>query len=157
MAGTIGLLFVAGVANAIGLTTPGGRGEAALPLPRSPRATIAHCHAVDGDTLRCGRERIRLIGIDSPEMPGHCRPGRTCAAGDPFAARTALAGAIGTRMAIRRFGRDSYGRTLALVSGPSGDLSCGQVRNGHARYRADWDEAGTLRARCGEATSPGGR
>jgi micrococcal nuclease len=26
--------------------------------------------AVDGDTLRCGGDLVRLIGIDAPEMPG---------------------------------------------------------------------------------------
>lgn len=33
---------------------------------------IYGCRAVDGDTLRCGQERVRLLGIDAPEMPGHC-------------------------------------------------------------------------------------
>ena len=27
-----------------------------------------HVHAVDGDTIRVGNERIRLRGIDTPEM-----------------------------------------------------------------------------------------
>lgn len=31
--------------------------------------------AIDGDTLRCGRERIRLLGTDAPELPGHCQRG----------------------------------------------------------------------------------
>jgi micrococcal nuclease len=45
----------------------------------------------DGDTLRCGDgTRLRLAAIDSPELPGHCRPGRNCAPGDPYAARANL-------------------------------------------------------------------
>ena len=32
-----------------------------------------HCTVVDGDPLRCGSERVRLLGIDAPELPGHCR------------------------------------------------------------------------------------
>ncbi len=111
--------------------------------------SVSSCYAVDGDTLRCGSERIRLVGIDSPEMPGHCRDGRDCAEGDPFAAKAALSGAVGASMTIRRFGTDHYGRTLALVRGPLGDLSCRQLRSGHAIYRADWDEGGAMMKGCG--------
>ncbi|MBO9581163.1 MAG: thermonuclease family protein [Sphingobium sp.] len=115
--------------------------DAALPL-------VSQCFAVDGDTLRCGSERIRLIGIDSPEMPGHCAEGRNCVAGDPFIAKDALTGAIAPSMTIRRFGNDHYGRTLALVTGPFGDLSCAQLRSGNAIYRADWDVGGEMKKGC---------
>lgn len=46
--------------------------------------------AIDGETLRCGKERIRLLGIDAPETPGHCRRGRKCVEGDPYASKAAL-------------------------------------------------------------------
>lgn len=114
-----------------------------------PMMPVENCTAVDGDTLRCGSERIRLIGIDTPEMPGHCREGRQCVAGDPFAAQAALARTVGSSMTIRRFGTDSYGRTLALVGGPTGDLSCAQLRGGYAIYRADWDMDGAMKRSCG--------
>lgn len=32
-------------------------------------ALTCHLVAVDGDTLRCGKERIRLLGIDAPGVP----------------------------------------------------------------------------------------
>lgn len=84
---------------------------AAQPLPALPP-----CIAVDGDTLRCGSERIRLNGIDAPELPGHCRKGRSCAPGDPLASQRALANRIaGQRLIIRRWGTDHYGRTIASV------------------------------------------
>jgi len=111
-------------------------------------SAISQCTAVDGDTLRCGGERIRLLGIDSPEMPGHCRPGRDCVAGDPFAARASLQRAMGGTLTIERVGEDHYGRTLALVSGPGGDLSCHQLHSGHADYKPRWDDGGRLSARC---------
>jgi len=115
-----------------------------------PRAApvLAACRVVDGDTLRCGRERIRLLGIDAPEMPGHCRPGRRCAPGDPFASKASLAVALTGRLRVERFGADRYGRTLALVTGARGDLSCWQLSRRQARYRPDWDDRGALSARC---------
>ncbi|WP_394663251.1 thermonuclease family protein [uncultured Sphingomonas sp.] len=104
--------------------------------------------AVDGDTLRCGRERIRLLAIDAPEMPGHCRPGRRCVRGDPFASQASLAAALQPPFRIMRVGFDRYGRTLATVAGRRGDLSCWQLRAGQARYRDDWDNGGVVRGLC---------
>lgn len=56
-------------------------------LPAEPRATLCRApRALDGDTITCGTARrlksgrvrkpvrVRLIGIDAPELPGHCRP-----------------------------------------------------------------------------------
>jgi endonuclease YncB( thermonuclease family) len=45
--------------------------------------TVSGCTVTDGDTIRCNGERIRLLGIDTPELPGHCRKGRDCVSGDP--------------------------------------------------------------------------
>lgn len=105
--------------------------------------------AVDGDTLRCGRERIRLLGIDAPEMAGHCRVGRRCAPGDPLASKRSLQRALRGRATIRRFGQDHYGRTLATVSVNGQDLSCYQIRAGAAVYKPHWDNGGAVAAICG--------
>jgi micrococcal nuclease len=80
--------------------------------------------AVDGDTLRCGEERIRLIGIDAPELPGHCQEERSCAPGDPMASMAALAAASRGTAEIDRQGYDRYDRTLARVRVNGVDLSC---------------------------------
>ena len=37
---------------------------------------------IDGDTFDCDGTRIRMVGIDAPELPGHCRPGREGTPGD---------------------------------------------------------------------------
>lgn len=96
--------------------------------------------AIDGDTLRCGRERIRLLGIDAPELPGHCRRGRQCVPGNPVASRAALAAAIARGPAtIERRGRDRYGRTLARVRVDGVDLSAHMVRVGAAVRVARWE------------------
>ena len=91
---------------------------------------------VDGDTLRCGGERVRLHGIDAPEMPGHCRPGRNCVEGDPFASTEHLRKLAGRgALACERVDTDSYGRTVARCEADGVDLSCGQIEAGHAVRR----------------------
>lgn len=106
------------------------------------------CRAVDGDTLRCGYDRIRLIGIDAPEM-GPCQPrGRRCAPGDPQASRRSLAAALIGQIIIERVGQDRYGRTLATVRTSRGDLSCWQLSRRQAIYRSDWDNDGRVARRC---------
>lgn len=113
--------------------------------------TLNGCRVIDGDTMRCGQERLRLLGIDAPELPGHCQRGRRCAAGDPFASRVALEKAARGSLTVYRVGADRYGRTLSMVKGARGDLSCWQLRHGHATYRADWDNEGLVAATCPEA------
>lgn len=102
-------------------------------------APLYGCLVTDGDTIRCGSERIRPLGIDAPELPGHCRERRVCAPGDPYASTASLeAGLIG-ELTIERVGEDHYGRTLALVGGSKGDLSCWQFRRHQVIYKVDWD------------------
>jgi endonuclease YncB( thermonuclease family) len=107
------------------------------------------CTATDGDTLRCGEERIRLTGIDAPELHG-CQPrGRRCAPGDGRASRRVLAALInGQQLRIVRLGKDRFGRTLAAVFAGKTNLACAQLRAGQAIYRADWDDRGIVRRDC---------
>lgn len=104
--------------------------------------------AVDGDTIRCGNERIRLIGIDAPEI-GPCKPrGRVCVTGDAVLSKQSLTAALrlGT-LKIERRGLDRYGRTLAFVTAGGHDLSCYQVRQAQAVYVKKWDVSGRV-AKC---------
>jgi len=112
-------------------------------------ALSAPCHAVDGDTIRCGSERIRLTAIDAPEMPGHCRGGRDCAPGDPFASKQALQDDLRATLTIERLGVDRYGRTVADVFADGRSLSCLQLAAGHARYWARWDRGQRIKRECG--------
>ena len=87
----------------------------------------------DGDTFRCSNgTRVRLSSIDTPEMPGSCRPGRACAPGDPYAAKAALQRLIGGRTILCQPVGMSYNRVAAWCSVNGMDLSCAMVRNGHA-------------------------
>lgn len=110
--------------------------------------TISGCQVTDGDTIRCNGERIRLLGIDAPEMPGHCKGSRNCAPGDPFASTDNLSGAMSGELRIERVGEDGYGRTLAMVSGAKGDLSCWQLQQKHAVYKAKWDDGLRVARTC---------
>jgi len=122
---------------------------AALFLLLAPPSPGVLCTAIDGDTLRCGSERVRLLGIDAPELPGHCQQGRRCAPGDPFTSMRSLRAALSRgAITLKRFGTDHYGRTLALVSAGGVDLSCWQLTHGQAIYKSWWDNGGQLARIC---------
>ena len=108
------------------------------------------CSATDGDTLRCGDERVRLLAIDAPELPGHCRAGRDCVEGDPFAATTSLEAAVTDRvLTIERLGRDRYDRTLTIAYADGAITSCTMIASGHAAFVPRWDIDGAVRRECG--------
>ena len=89
-------------------------------------------YVVDGDTLRCGSERVRLLGIDAPEIHG-CPRWRSCAPGDGQESRQSLLAAL--RMGRVRFEPvtvDRYGRQVAVVwAGRKSLLLAAQARAGH--------------------------
>lgn len=105
--------------------------------------------AVDGDTVRCGPHLLRLIGIDAPEMPGHCRKGRICVPGDPFKSKQTLARAMqGRRVTWQAFGQDRYGRPLVMMWAGRVNLACHQLASGSARYVIKWDNGLRVRKAC---------
>ncbi|XUU60625.1 thermonuclease family protein [Erythrobacter sp. HA6-11] len=117
-----------------------------------PSPIAAQCTATDGDTIRCGDERIRLLGIDAPELGG-CRKGRRCVQGDGKASRAALARAMkGKALSIKRAGEDAFGRTLGVVYASGVNLSCAQIERGQAEYVARWDNRDLVRRDCPELT-----
>jgi uncharacterized membrane protein YsdA (DUF1294 family)/endonuclease YncB( thermonuclease family) len=89
----------------------------------------------DGDNVRCANiaEAIRLQGIDAPEMPGACRPGRDCTPGDPYAARDHLRSlSAGRDLSCTAEAMDDYGRIIARCAADGVDLSCAMIASGHA-------------------------
>lgn len=89
----------------------------------------------DGDTFRCNGTRIRLAHIDAPELPGHCRPGRSCTPGDPFASKAYLRSLTSHPVTCRAIDTDKYGRTVAFCKSNGKDLSCAMVQSKHAVQR----------------------
>lgn len=107
------------------------------------------CTAIDGDTLKCSEiGRVRLLGIDAPEMPGHCRKGRTCAPGDPVASKKALEKLVARGVTISPVTRDRYGRSVAQVYAGDKNLACEQLRRGMAVYKPKWDNDSRLAKEC---------
>jgi micrococcal nuclease len=110
---------------------------------------LLSCIAIDGDTLRCEGERYRLLAIDAPEMPGHCRKGRACVAGDPRESRTHLARLIdGNPVALTIIGRDRYRRPLVIAWARNINLSCAQIGSGYAAYVEKWDNGRRIASAC---------
>jgi endonuclease YncB( thermonuclease family) len=105
-------------------------------------------YVVDGDTLRCGPERVRLLGIDAPEIE-RCPRWRVCASGDGQMSKRSL-------IAVLRFGpiryqpvtRDRYGRQVAVVWAGGVNLSCWQLQRSQAIYKLNWDNGGVIGKDC---------
>lgn len=112
-----------------------------FPAPASAQARVA-CRAIDGDSLVCGRERIRMMGVDAPELRGRCRA-------EMRLARTAHARMqqlVSRGVTIERRGRDRYRRTLAVVRVRSGqDVASLMIRERLARR---YDGRGARRGWC---------
>jgi len=146
------ILSAAAVAVSAGLAPSFG-----LPVGRTSASayndTATNCRVIDGDTLHCDGGRVRLLGIDAPELPGHCAQGRDCAPGDPYESTRSLEEGMGdgSSLAIENVGHDRYGRILAMVKGRGGDLSCWQIARGEAVYKPKWDNGGVVAATCPSA------
>jgi micrococcal nuclease len=104
-----GAQIAAALALALSLLLP--LAASAQPLPPERPALVA----TDGDSLRLGEERIRIIGLDTPEIH-HAQCSREFALA--MRAKEIAQDLIATgAVEIRRTGRvDRYGRSLAAVS-----------------------------------------
>ena len=102
---------------------------AALAVIIACTAPLVH----DGDTLRCGSERVRLFGVDAPEL----RRGDTPAEPLAYEARDELSRLTRGRVGCRFVDRDRYGRFVGRCwSDASLDLNAALIRSGLAtEYR----------------------
>lgn len=103
---------------------------AAILLTVAPAAAETITRVVDGDTVRIGAERVRLRGIDAPELHNAtCRAERRKA----IAAKDALADLVdGKDVTVDRVGTDVFGRTLAVLRIDGWDVGSRLVAAGHA-------------------------
>ena len=111
-----------------------------MPLILAAAALCLSPTVHDGDTIRCGRERVRIANIDAPELPDSpkCQDRRQSYAWCDFAAgeasRVALVRFVSRgRVMITRLGTDPYGRTLATISVNGVDAGDYLIAQGLAR------------------------
>jgi len=99
-------------------------GVAPRPMPLCGSARRINC-VVDGDTLWLDGEKIRIVNIDAPEVNGRCRTETVRAA----TATRVLAALVSNRLIrLEREGVDKYGRTLASLVTPEGDVGSALVQ-----------------------------
>jgi len=112
---------------------------------------------VDGDTVKIGRQRLRLLTIDAPEIE-HARCKAERLVGE--ASKVRLMKLIdGRTVTIHFSGRDDrYGRPLVDLSVPAGDIAMILIDEGLAvRYRGGrkaWAERAAHWCR-GKTSPPG--
>ena len=131
------------------------------PMPRSGLLSSAQrpnrsagavtCSAprvIDGDSINCGSERLRLIGIDAPELHG-CPRWRECVPGNGENARRSLARALAYGpLRYRIITRDRFGRAVVVATAGPVNLSCWQLSHGQARHKPQWDTGGEIARAC---------
>jgi endonuclease YncB( thermonuclease family) len=108
------------------------------PLVPEGKPFSGRAEAVDGDTLRIGRDRVRLLGIDAPEIGQSCRrDGRDWPCGIAARAEMVRLLAAGRTQCTPR-GHDVYGRILAHCRTNGTDLSARMADVGLAVSRQDY-------------------
>jgi endonuclease YncB( thermonuclease family) len=99
----------------------------------------AHPLVTDGDTLRFGKDRVRLWGIDAPEIHQRC-PDRWLAGIE--ASRKMRELVKGHHVICENRGHDRYGRMIGLCRADGVDIQAAMVRAGMAwafvRYSSDY-------------------
>lgn len=90
--------------------------------------TIGGAYVIDGDTIVVRSKKIRLAGIDAPELQQMCGP-RQCG----LAAKRYLERLVkGRQVSCNLSGRDKYGRYIGLCWAGGHDLAVQLVSHGHA-------------------------
>jgi micrococcal nuclease len=109
--------------------------------PDAPLTPVRVTGVVDGDTIEVQtggrRERVRLLGIDTPELRGSGGAECGAAAARANLRRLTRPGHGGAHVRLHTDPdsgdvRDRYGRLLAYTDGPHGDLGEAQLRAGLA-------------------------
>ena len=141
----------------IGIVAANYNFASANDLPFSIKGTLTVTAVSDGDTIRSGKLRIRLFGIDAPEKKQQCKKsdGSTWACGKT--ATAALRNFISTASELRcdLTDVDRYGRLIMRCFAGDTDIGAAMVRAGYAlayrKYANDYiaDEEAARNARAG--------
>lgn len=105
----------------------------------SPAASSAHAEGfvtpgdiVDGDTIKLGKKRIRLHGIDAPELDQQCQLKEQIIACGKISRHALIGFTVGALVQCDRIDIDRYGRDVSRCSAEGLDISSAMVRSGHA-------------------------
>ena len=105
-------------------------------------------YVVDGDFLRCGDLRLRLLGIDATELHG-CPRWRVCVEGDGGASRQSLTARVSQGpITYRIVAIDRFGRSVVMAWAGRINLSCWQLPHRQAVYKPYSDNGGQVRQLC---------
>lgn len=125
-------------------------------MPPLPVVLIAIATAVDGDTIDLAGQRVRLYGIDAPEIAQTCHIGATAYPCGKESLSHLVQLIAGQTVTCTERARDRWRRLVAVCKLPDGtDIGRQMVRNGHAlafvRYSLDYqpDERYAQAARAG--------
>lgn len=116
---------------------------ALLAAPAGAVEQATRFEVTDGDSIRVGSERIRLHGIDAPELAQDCLDARGRAWACGQWARTQLREITrGKRLNCTRLDTDRFGRTIATCFAGGQDIAQAMVERGAAvafrRYGLDY-------------------
>jgi len=112
---------------------------------------VGMARVVDGDSLEVAGKKIRIVGIDAPELDQACNnQGQVWSCGQE--SKTALRTLIGSNLVhCSNQGKDKYRRTLSVCEVAGKDVGKWMVTNGWAVSYGDYkfDEAIARRNRLG--------
>lgn len=122
-------------------------------LLQTPAAPLTgRAEIIDGDTLRIGATRIRLTGLDAPELDQTCAGASGSEWSCGMEAKSFAVGVVGQGpVTCLGSGRDRYGRMLAKCAVAGGDLGQAIVAAGWAVADRDYvgEEAAARDAKRG--------
>ena len=126
------------IALAAGLVMAAQIAPAAVSLPEVGARLSGQAEVVDGDSLRMGALRLRLHGIDAPEVGQTCRDANGAEWSCGMWSKAQLGALVaGKAVACTAVDHDRYGRVVARCTVGGADLGAAMVRAGAARaYRA---------------------
>jgi endonuclease YncB( thermonuclease family) len=114
----------------------------ALALALAGLAAAEETRVTDGDTLTLGAVRVRLFGVDAPELRQRCPApgGGDWACGEAAAARLAALVAAGP-VRCEPQDTDRYGRLVSICTAAGADLGGALVAEGLARAYLRYSDA----------------
>jgi endonuclease YncB( thermonuclease family) len=121
-------------------------------LDPPPEPLHGKARASDGDSFRLGDERVRLLGIDAPELQQTCQDERGEEWPCGLAARNRMASLLAEgRVECRPEKPDRYGRLLSTCTIAGRDLAMAMVSDGLAISANDYkrEELAARQARLG--------